>query len=121
MLRKKRVLVVEDDESVRGSLKLSIEAHELDVFEAANGAVAFDFLREHRVDFILSDINMPQMNGLELATAVRSFGLTTPLVLITGNPSYKKADALKHGANDLMGKPFATYDVMKMIEAYISQ
>jgi DNA-binding response OmpR family regulator len=121
MNRKKRVLLVEDDESVRVSLRLCIEAFDIDVFEAVDGAIAFDFLREHRVDFILSDINMPKMNGLTLATAIRHFGLETPLVLITGNPTYKKADALRSGANDLMEKPFATIDVLKMIEAYTSQ
>ncbi|MBU6374372.1 MAG: response regulator [Bdellovibrionales bacterium] len=119
-MARKRVLLVDDDESVRTSLRLCIEAFEIDVFEAVDGLIAFDFLREHRVDFILSDINMPRMNGLLLATAIRKFGLETPMVLITGNPTYKKADALRSGANDLMEKPFETIDVLKMIDLYVA-
>ncbi|MCM0604473.1 MAG: response regulator [Xanthomonadaceae bacterium] len=116
MTKDKRILLVDDDALFRGVVKSCIEKLNMKVFEAENGLIALEFLHSNEVDLILSDVNMPEMTGFELSRAMRDQGIRTPIILITGNPDYTKADAVQCGARDLMNKFFKTDELITVIQ-----
>jgi PAS domain S-box-containing protein len=83
-----RVLVVEDEPTVRAALVESLEAWHYQTMEAANGEEALAVLDAHanRVDVILSDVVMPAMGGIALFHAMRERGLSIPVVMLSGHP-----------------------------------
>lgn len=119
-MQKMKILVVDDDQSVSGTLRICAESYGAEVFELNDGASAYQFLKANTVDFILSDIDMPKMDGLNLVSAIRANGIQTPLVLITGNPLYTKEEAIQAGANDLLEKPFSFKSVLLAIETHLN-
>lgn len=83
-----RVLVVEDEPTVRAALVESLEAWHYQTMEAANGEEALAALDAHanRIDVILSDVVMPVMGGIALFHAMRERGLSIPVVMLSGHP-----------------------------------
>lgn len=94
-----RILVVEDDASIRASLVDSIEALGYQVVTAENGRVGLDLLHNSQqpIDMILSDVIMPQMDGVEMLTQIRAANINLPVVMLTG---YMLADEAQR-LNDL--------------------
>lgn len=66
-----RILLVEDSDFFRGQMKQLFESADFEVLEAADGEMAWDLLKEQRVDLVVTDIEMPHLNGLELAERIR--------------------------------------------------
>lgn len=96
-----RVVIVEDQAMVRGALAalLGTERDLEVVATAANGREALPLVREHRPDVVLSDVEMPQMSGLELAAAIKTEALGSKVVMLTtfARPGYLRR-ALDAGA-----------------------
>src|SRR5579883_3493824 len=82
-----RVLVVDDDATLLRSHARLLQHKGYAVTLAADGQAAVDALRSGMFDAILSDIQMPNMNGLELLETVRKVDLDVPVILMTGDPS----------------------------------
>ena len=79
-----RILIVDDDAHIVAVMSLWLTQHGYDIVEAANGAEALETLGETSVDLIISDVNMPQMDGLAFARAVRDQrGLQTPFLMLS--------------------------------------
>lgn len=112
-----RILLVEDQTIVRQGLKIILEQDEnmKVAYEANNGKEAVEILEEHMVDFIMMDVRMPVMNGIE---ATRNIKQRWPevkiLILTTFNDDEYALEALKEGANGFLLK---TADPNKLIEA----
>lgn len=88
------------------------------VFEASNGVEALDVLREHSVELILSDINMPNMDGLEFLRQMRAqhLALDVPVVMITTESSQEQVrEAITAGACGYIRKPFTAEQVKDRI------
>lgn len=88
------------------------------VFEAANGVEALDVLREHSVELILSDINMPNMDGLEFLRQMRAqhLAVDVPVVMITTESSQEQVqEAIIAGACGYIRKPFTAEQVKDRI------
>ncbi len=101
-----RILVVDDERSIRNTLKdiLEFEKHEVQLAE--NGKVALECLRNSNFDLIFSDIKMPELDGLELLNAIREREIDTPVVMISGHGNIETAvDSIKRGAYDFIEKP----------------
>ena len=81
----KRILVVEDQALVRGAISslLGLEPDIEVVGQVENGEQALDFLKQHSVDFVLTDIEMPKMSGLELAEQIQALGLDVQTMIMT--------------------------------------
>ncbi len=79
------VLIVDDNDLVRKTLEKVLEIHSLSCISATNGSAAFDMLNQNPVKFIISDIDMPVMNGLELAKKVRVSHPDVIIVAYTGS------------------------------------
>lgn len=118
-MAKTKILIVDDDKSVSGTLRVCIEVYGGEAVEFDNGLSAFEFLQTNTVDLILSDISMPEMDGLNLTSAIRSKGISTPIVLISGNPNFTKERVIGLGANDLVEKPFTLETILLAINSHL--
>src|SRR5262245_1027408 len=111
-----RILVVEDSVSMRAFVRSTLEsrlsdAEEVEVVEAASGFDALRLLPRGPYDLVITDINMPDINGLELVQFMRKSELhrRTPIVLISTQSSERdRQRGLKLGANSYLAKPFGT-------------
>lgn len=102
---KSRLLIVEDDSDIRELLKHFMKEFVDEIVEAENGAAALHHVKAQEFDTILSDIEMPQMNGLKFLAYVRSLGHMTPFVVLTAHGDHTRAlEALSLGAFDFITK-----------------
>jgi two-component system chemotaxis response regulator CheY len=116
-----RVLIVDDSSVMRKIVDRSLRQAGLavaEVFEASNGVEALARLQETRVDLILSDINMPTMDGLELVRQVQSLenAKGVPIVMITTEAGESHVvQALADGARGYIRKPFTPDQIRERI------
>lgn len=102
---KSRLLIVEDDSDIRELLKHFLKEFVDEIVEAENGSEALQHVKAQEFDTILSDIEMPQMNGLKFLAYVRSLGQMTPFVVLTAHGDHSRAlEALSLGAFDFITK-----------------
>jgi two-component system nitrogen regulation response regulator NtrX len=100
------VLVVDDEESIRESLRMILEYEGYRVREAANGGEALEAIRKSPPDAVLLDIKMPEMDGLQVLKSVQDRGYDMPVLIITGHGDVATAlEATQGGAFDFFEKP----------------
>lgn len=116
-----RVLVVEDEEPLRRLFGRMLETAGLRVVEAASGREAIAALEGGTFDAVLSDITMPNMDGMELLRAVRARDLDLPVILITGNPTIDTAArAVEYGAMRYLVKPVAMAALVETVQRAVT-
>jgi two-component system response regulator PilR (NtrC family) len=112
-----RILVVDDETSIREFLQIMLKRERMDVDLAENGRVAWDKLQNEQYDLIISDIQMPEMSGIELLGKVKERDPGASVLMITAFGSTETAvEAMKLGAFDYLSKPFKIDDVKIRIE-----
>jgi two-component system response regulator PilR (NtrC family) len=101
-----RILVVDDEDIIRESLSYILRKEKYEVDEAANGKIAFEMLKESSYDLVITDLEMPEMKGIELLDELRKVNLQTNTIVITAYGSMETAiAALRSGASDYILKP----------------
>ena len=101
------VLIVDDDEAVRTTLYKVIRSNGLDAQMASGGEQALDLISKTHYDLILLDVNMPGMDGFTLVQKLRSRGIKTPIIIVSGRKEdYDTLYGLDIGADDYVTKPF---------------
>lgn len=80
-----RILVVDDDSGVRSALRMNLEDHGFQILEAANGVEALDVLRRDRPALVVTDCEMPRMDGIELTHAIRRYDHLMPVIMVSGH------------------------------------
>jgi two-component system chemotaxis response regulator CheY len=117
---KTKVLVVEDNNAMRNLIATALDQHlDVDVYEAENGFAALKLLPENDFQVILTDINMPDINGLELISFLRQHPTykKVPILIITteaGEEDRKRG--LSIGADGYLVKPFTEGDLVKLVQ-----
>ena len=110
-----RVLLIEDDASVRRIVRKMLERGRHEVTEAENGRVGLDRLRDSAFDLVITDIVMPEMDGLETLIELRKHHPTLTVIAMSGGGRTGNMDFLgsaeKLGASSVLQKPF-TLDVL---------
>lgn len=100
------ILIVDDERSIRNSLGELLEMEEHTTLKAADGAEALAMLEQSDVDLVISDIKMPNVDGLELLDAVITKYPEVPIIMISGHGSIETAvDSIRKGAADFIEKP----------------
>ena len=100
------LLIVDDEESILGVVGEYFRRRGYQVLTAQSGAEALGLLKEQEVDCCFTDINMPEMNGLDLAERIRQADSTLPVIVMTGYPSLDNSiRTLKNGVVDFLIKP----------------
>jgi len=109
---KQRILVVDDEESIREFLEIMLKKEGYEVSTAADGAAAVEVIKKKSFDLVISDLQMPNMTGLELLRQVRDMSPTTIFMMITAFGTTETAvEAMKMGAYDYITKPFKIDEV----------
>lgn len=112
-----RIMVVDDEENIREVLLNYLETLGYEVLTASDGADALTKFEVGAFDLIISDLLMPNIDGLELLRKVREKDRDVVFLMITGYPSIETAvEAIKKGAYDYITKPFHMEDVKIRIE-----
>jgi two-component system chemotaxis response regulator CheY len=121
----KNVLVVEDSKAIRSLIRVALEeAGPFFVVEAGNGFEALKSLPTRRFDLIITDINMPDINGLELIGFVRSNPAynTIPLIIVSTEKSDEdKKRGLALGASNYIIKPFTKEDLLAAVKSTLDR
>src|SRR5688572_16976110 len=100
------ILLVEDDEAVRQVYSRLLSRDGFAVYLAKNGLEALEVFEKEQIELVLSDIGMPDMNGVDLLKALRLRDLDVPVILMTGNPQLDSAtEAVAQGALRYLTKP----------------
>lgn len=116
----KRILIVDDDESMRLLLAEYFRRLGYEVVERKNGAEAFDLAVAQRFDCFIFDVTMPGMSGLELLRRVREREVWTPALFLTARDELSDKEAgFKVGADDYLAKPFNPRELELRVEALI--
>jgi two-component system response regulator MprA len=115
-----RLLVVDDDNDVRDSLRLALGYAGYAVTTAANGADALSAVAQSPVDLIILDVLMPMLNGLDTCRALRSRGDATPVLVLTARDAIDdRVAGLEAGADDYLVKPFALRELLARVNALL--
>jgi two-component system chemotaxis response regulator CheY len=120
----KSIMVVDDSETVRQVLQLTLTNAGFDVVEAEDGIDALKKLSTAKVDMLITDLNMPNMDGLELITKVREEGAHrfTPIVMLTTESSEeKKLAGREAGASGWIVKPFKPEQLLKVVKMVLGE
>lgn len=100
------ILIVDDEKSIRETLKEILEYEEYQISEAADGEAGFSVLEKGGIDVVLCDIQMPKMDGIELLDKAKENGLDAQFIMISAHGTIEIAvDATKKGAYDFIQKP----------------
>lgn len=121
MVQQKTLLVVDDDDELREALAEQLELHEeFKVVQASNGAEGLRLGKTINADLILLDVDLPDMDGREACRLLRKGGLTTPVIMLTGQTSDSDTIlGLDAGANDYVTKPFRFAVLLARIRAQV--
>ena len=102
------ILIVEDDPDVRAMLTRTLGCSGYAVDSATDGPEALDKFRGHRFNLVITDVRLPQMNGLQLLGEIKQAEPNVPVIVITGYGSVQNAvEAMQGGASDYLLKPFS--------------
>ncbi len=111
-----RILVIDDEEAARFGIRKALEKEQYLVELAANGQEALDKIREFAPHVVISDVNMPQMDGITLLKEMSRLAVPAPVILITAHGSESVAvEGLRAGAYDYLAKPFEVDDLRKAV------
>ena len=114
----KTVLTVDDASTIRKMVSVTLKAAGHEVLEAQDGTVALSVLQSRSVDLVITDVHMPNMNGLELTRRLRAlpgFGRTPIILLTTESDPTKKAEGRAAGATGWIVKPFGQEQLLAVM------
>jgi len=119
-MTRRRILVVEDDLTLRQALAFNLSREGFEVSTAADGEAGLAAARGRRLDLILLDVMLPAMSGLEVLRVLRSDGISTPVIVLSAKgDEIDRVVGLKVGADDYVTKPFSRPELLARIEAVL--
>ena len=116
---KDRVLVIEDDKSIRNFMKTILEANNYEVIMAVNGAEAYSMITSQCPDVVILDLGLPDMDGIKILKSVREWSGMPILVVSARSHERDKVEALDLGADDYITKPFGTSELLARLRTAI--
>jgi DNA-binding response OmpR family regulator len=117
---RRRLLLVEDDATLRQALAFNLTREGYEVSSAPDGEAALDAARGGRLDLILLDVMLPGMSGVEVLRVLRREGVNTPVIVLSAKgDEIDRVVGLKIGADDYVAKPFSRPELLARIEAVL--
>ena len=116
---KDRVLVIEDDKSIRNFFRTVLEANNYDVLIATTGAEGYSMVTSQCPDVVILDLGLPDMDGMTILKNVRQWSSMPVLVVSARTPEKDKVAALDAGADDYITKPFGTSELLARVRTAI--
>lgn len=117
------LLLVEDDEFLRKQLVKSLKEIVRELYIARDGKEGLETFREYRPDIIVTDLNMPELDGVEMSKLIREYNVTTPIIVLTALDDKEVIlNALNNGRINLfLNKPVSLKDLIEAIEKLIEE
>ena len=117
---RRRLLLVEDDRTLRQALTFNLVREGYEVTAAADGEAALEAARNERLDLILLDVMLPGMSGVEVLRVLRREGVSTPVIILSAKgDEIDRVVGLRLGADDYVAKPFSRPELLARIEAVL--
>ncbi|MDP5276789.1 response regulator transcription factor [Chengkuizengella axinellae] len=118
-MKDKNVLIVDDEQDMRNLIQMYLDTSNFGTFHAANGKEAFFILETERIDIIILDVMMPEMDGFSFCMKVREKS-NIPLIFLTARgEEWDRVHGLKLGADDYIVKPFSPGELVARIDAVL--
>ena len=114
---KPRILVVDDEPQLTRVLRTGLSSRGYDVRAAADGLTALDTFNDWHPDLVITDLGMPNMNGIELCRRLRAISQVPIIVLSAKGEEQTKVEALDTGADDFVTKPFGIDELLARVRA----
>ncbi|MDP2207934.1 MAG: response regulator [Bacteroidota bacterium] len=122
MSEKSRILVVDDEDTLRTVLSQELKGEGYEVETAADGLLALDAIKQNKFDLVLLDIKMPNMDGFEVLKYIKQNHKDLKIIMLTGFADLKNAiESKKLGAEDFVSKPYDLVDLLTTIERVLSE
>ena len=115
----KHILVVDDERQITRMLRTSLQSSGYTVSIANNGLEAYSQFEANQPDLVITDLAMPEMNGLELTQSIRRVATTPIIVLSVRDGDTMKVKALDEGADDYLTKPFSMPELLARVRAQL--
>lgn len=116
-----RILVVDDEPQIRKFLRISLGANGHEVIEAQTADEGTEVARTRRIDLVILDLGLPDMDGQETISAIREISRVPIIVLSVRAQEVDKVEALDRGADDYVVKPFGIAELMARVRAALRQ
>ena len=116
---KEKVLLIEDERTIRGFMQATLTANGYDVLMAGTGAMADTMISSHCPDIIILDLGLPDMDGMTILRNVRKWSKVPILVVSARSHERDKVEALDAGADDYLTKPFGTDELLARVRTAI--
>jgi len=117
MAERPKVLVVDDETQITRVLRTSLSAQGYDVRSANDGEMALEVMKDWSPNLIITDLSMPNMNGIQLCRQVRTTAAVPIIVLSVRSQEEQKIEALDAGADDYVTKPFSMNELLARVRA----
>jgi two-component system KDP operon response regulator KdpE len=117
MLAHKHILVVDDESQITRVLRTSLSSHGYDIRVANDGETALEIMKDWAPDLVITDLSMPNMDGLELCRQLRMKSKIPIIVLSVRGEERTKVKALDAGADDYITKPFGMEELLARVRA----
>lgn len=114
-----RILVVEDEDSLREFLVDTLRAQKYEVHSAAGGNEAWELLQSHPFDLLVTDSAMPEGNGFQLIRKLDQLGKSLPVLVLSGYLSLDENSAKKRGATAYLRKPATAVELISAVDAIL--
>ncbi len=115
----KKIVIIDDEASIRRFLRLSLESHGFQVFEGTSGKSGIQEVIARRPDLILLDLGLPDVSGIEILKQLREWSKTPVIVLTVKDSEEQKVEALDLGADDYVTKPFGVPELLARVRVAI--
>jgi DNA-binding response OmpR family regulator len=122
MSKKSRILIVDDDDSLRELLLEVLESEEFSVFCCSDGDKALNLFKSDPYDLVITDFGLPKITGLELAQSIKQLSSSTPIIMLTGWGS--ESEPFKdnsHSIDFVLSKPFNLAELLRIVEQSLSR
>ncbi|MFN7119578.1 MAG: response regulator transcription factor [Saprospiraceae bacterium] len=117
-----RILLVEDEESLRETLKLNLELENYEVVASADGKDALKRFKEQHFDLLILDVMLPEVDGFQIAEQVRLTNTDVPIIMLTAkDTSSDRITGLRKGADDYLTKPYVLEELLLRVQKLIQR
>lgn len=117
----KKILVVDDSESIRNILRLTLKFKGYEIEEAQNGQQAYELIQKNSYDLLISDIDMPILTGIDLLFKIRGElkNEKLPIIICTAEKLSNPDELIMKGANKWIAKPFTPTELLDAVSSLI--
>ena len=117
-----RILLVEDEENIRETVKLNFEMEDFEVVTAADGRKALKHAAEQHFDIMIVDVMLPEVSGFQVVEQIRLSNRDTPIIFLTAkDQAQDRIQGLKKGADDYLTKPFVFEELLLRVRRLIER